>query len=107
MTKVRINPGVCGFKTTVTAESEDQMEVKVKVSSGCGSVKKMMEELGDTYDAFDVCLTKPGINTFYEYASEHFPGHAACPIISGIVKCIEAECRLALKADASIEFVEE
>ena len=107
MTKVRINPGVCGFTTTVTATSEDQMEVKVKVSSGCESVKKMMEELGDTFDAYEVCLTKPGDNEFYEYASENFPVHAACPIIAGIVKCVEAECRLALKANASIEFVEE
>ena len=31
MTKVRIEPGVCGFVTTVSAHSEDQMEVTVQV----------------------------------------------------------------------------
>ncbi|HIV24761.1 MAG TPA: hypothetical protein IAB71_03085 [Candidatus Scatomonas pullistercoris] len=106
MTKVLIKPGICKLNTTVTAESEDQMEVTVKVSSGCESIRKMMEELGDTFDAYEVCLVKPGQGPFYEYAGEHFPVHVACPAINGIIKCIEAECRLALPEDASITFLE-
>ncbi len=105
MTKVVIEPGVCGFKTTVTAETNEDEEVVLKVSSGCASVKAMMEELGDTFDPIEVCLTKPGDNVFYEYAKEHFPVHAACPILSGILKCMEAEGQLALKADVSITFL--
>ena len=54
MTKVMINPGICGFVTSVTAESEDQMEVHVHVKSGCKSVHQMFEDLGDTYDAYEV-----------------------------------------------------
>lgn len=104
MTKVRINPGICGLITTVTAESEDQQEVKITVHSACESIQKMFEELGDTYDAFDVCLTKPGTGELYEYAAEHFPVHASCPAIAGIIKCMEVECRLALPAEAKIEF---
>lgn len=106
MTKVMIDPGVCGFVTSAEADSEDQMTVTVKVKSGCESVRAMMDALGDTFDAFDVCLKKPGDGVFFEYAKEHFPGHAACPIISGIIKCMEAECRLALKKDASIRFTD-
>lgn len=106
MKKVIIKPGICKLNTTVTAESEDQMDVQVKVTSGCESVRKMMEELGDTFDAYEICLTKPGQGPFYEYAAEHFPGHAACPAINGIIKCIEAECRLALAEDVSIRFVD-
>ena len=104
MTKVTINPGVCGLITTVEAHSDDQMEVKVTVKSGCEAVRKMMEELGDTFDAFACCLGKPGTSVFYDYAREHFPGHASCPAIAGIPKCIEAECGLALPRDASITF---
>ncbi len=107
MTKVRINPGICGFVTQVTAQSDDQEEVTVKVASGCESVRNMMEALGDTFDAYEVCLTKPGANMFFQYAAEHFPVHAGCPVICGIVKCVEAECRLALKQEASIVFVDE
>lgn len=104
MTKVMINPGICGFVTSVTAESEDQMEVHVHVKSGCKSVHQMFEDLGDAYDAYEVCLRKPGEGPFYDYAKEHFPVHVACPVLSGIIKCMEAECRLALKKDVTIEF---
>lgn len=104
MTKVKIDPGICGLVTGVEAHSDDQMSVKVEVQSGCDSVRAMMDALGDTFDAYDVCLKKPGDGVFFEYAAEHFPVHAACPVLSGIIKCMEAECRLALKKDASIIF---
>ena len=107
MTKVLVEPGICGFVTKVTAESDDQMEVTVRVASGCEAVQKMMAGLGDTFDAYELCLTKPGTGPLYEYAQSHFPVHAACPVIAGITKCVEAECRLALKKDCSIKFVEE
>lgn len=104
MTTVEINPGICGFVTTVTAESEDEQEVRVTVKSGCASIQKMMEELGSEFDAFEVCLVRPGEGAFFEYAAKNFPVHAACPVLSGIIKCMEVECRLALPAMASITF---
>jgi len=104
MTKVTINPGVCGFITKVEALSEDGMEVKVNVESGCESVMKMLEELGDTFDSYEVCLVNPGKGPLYKFASEKFPPHCACPILAGITKAIEAECKLALPRDASITF---
>lgn len=107
MTKVSINPGVCGFITSVTASSEDQQEVEVKVASGCEAVRKMMEEVGSTLDGYELCLVKPGCGPLYEYASEHFPVHCACPVIAGITKCVEAECGLALKRDCDIRFIQE
>ena len=104
MTKVRINPGVCGLVTTVEAEAGEDTEVKVRVQSDCPSIMKMMEALGDTFDSYEVCLVKPGVNAFYEYAAEHLPVHAGCPVMAGITKCIEAESHLALPRDVSITF---
>lgn len=105
MTKVKIHPGICGFITRVEAGSEDGMEVKLKVASGCESVRKMFEELGDTFDSYELCLVKPGNGPLFEYASENFPVHCGCPILSGIIKAVEVECKLALPKDASITFV--
>lgn len=104
MTKVTIDPGVCGLITSVQATSEDQMDVEVVVKSACESIQQMMKELGTAHDAFEVCLKRPGDNAFYEYAKENFPVHAGCPAIAGIVKCIEAECRLALPKNSCITF---
>ena len=107
MKKVKIDAGVCGFKITVTAISEDGQEAKVAVQSDCEHITKMMNTLGDTFDGFSLCLTRPGTGALYEYSIGNFPGHAACPVIAGITKCVEAECNLALPRDASITFVEE
>ena len=56
MTKVEINPGVCGFVATVIAESDDEQMVNLKIESGCGGITKLAEKLGDEVDAFEVCL---------------------------------------------------
>lgn len=109
MTKVKINPGVCGFVTNVTAEAnpEEDQNVTIRVTTGCEAVKKMMQTLGESFDGYELCLVKPGQGPLYEYASEHFPVHAGCPVLSGICKCAEAECGLALKKDAEIRFIED
>lgn len=106
MTRVKVEPGPCGFKTVVTAEADpdEPSEVKVKVGCGCEAVQKMMAELGDTLDAYEVCLAKPGRGPLFDYAAEHFPVHVVCPVITGITKCIEAEAGLALKHNVTIEF---
>ena len=54
MTKVEIMPGVCGLTALVTAESEDGMDVTVRVESKCGGVQKMMEEVGEELDAMEL-----------------------------------------------------
>ena len=109
MTKVKIRSGICGFTTAVTASAdlEEETDLTVHVATGCPSVKAMMEELGESFDAYEVCLQKPGIGPFYDYAQAHFPVHVSCPVINGIVKCMEVEAYLALKKDAKIEFVDE
>ncbi len=108
MTKVKIDPGVCGLPTMVTAVAdEDMQDVTLTVTSGCTAVKQMMETIGNTFDAYALCLGKPGTGPLYEYAAKHFPGHCSCPVLAGIAKCVEAECGLALKKDASITFLSE
>lgn len=108
MTKVKIEPGICGLPTMVTAEAdEDQTEVKLTVTSGCEAVKKMFTALGDTFDPYEICLGKPGCGPLYAYASQNFPGHCGCPVVAGIIKCAEVECGLALKKDAVIRFLTE
>ena len=44
------------------------------------------------------------IRDSYNEAQELLPPHAGCPVINGILKCVEAECGLALPGDSSIVF---
>ena len=106
MTKLRVDPGICGMIATVSASCEDGETVKVEVESPCPAIQKMMQELGAEFDMFEICMVKPGTGPFYEYAAEKLPGHAGCPVCAGIQKCIEAACGMALKKDVSFTFVD-
>ncbi len=108
MTRVKIEPGVCGLNTIVNAEfDEDENTVTLKIHSACEAVQAITKELGDTFDAFEVCLVRPGQDPISKFAGQTFPGHAACPTISGIIKCMEVEAGLALPKDVSIRFEQE
>ncbi|HBT95508.1 MAG TPA: hypothetical protein DEB24_05200 [Coriobacteriia bacterium] len=108
MTKLRIDPGICGFIAEVEALTKDDMEAKVSVQTGCSSITGMIEELGDTYNAYEICLCRPGTGALYEHAANcnSFNSHNGCPVIAGIVKAIEVECKLALKKDVSFTFTD-
>lgn len=103
-TKVIIEPGICKQTCVATVSKLEGYELELDVSTGCPSIKGLFEELGTTFDAFEVCLQKPGCGPFYDYASEHFPAHVSCPTLCGIVKAMEVEAKLALPADATIRF---
>lgn len=104
MKTIRINPGVCGFDTEVKATTEDGQTVKLEIATQCGHVKKLAELLGAEVDGYAVCFAKFGAGPVCDAAREACR-HAACPVPAGIIKCIEAECGLALPRDVEIRFV--
>ena len=103
-TKVTIEPGICRLTCSVSAELVDDDELEVDVATGCEAIQAMFEELGCTFDPYEVCLQQPGSGPFYDYAREHFPTHVSCPALCGIIKAMEVEAKLALPLDASIHF---
>lgn len=42
--KVKVDAGICGFKTSITAVSEDNMNVELKVVSGCEIIKELAQQ---------------------------------------------------------------
>ncbi len=100
MTKTVINAGVCGFKTTIKAESQDGQNVNLQIESDCPDIRKMAESLKDV-DAFSAVFGKMTDSPVYKLAAEHC-SHAACPVPMGILKSIEAAGSLALPKDVSV-----
>ena len=109
MTRVKVDPGPCGFKAVITAQMNDDEMADVKVGCGCEAIQKMMEAVGSELDPYEVCLVKPGGGPLFEFASSSpdFPVHASCPVLNGIAKAIEVEAGLALVHNVSIEFMSE
>lgn len=76
MTKVEIHAGVCGFVTTVSADSEDGQMVHLTIESGCPAVRAMAQAMPEELDAYEVCFQRPGTGPLYELSSQHLAGHA-------------------------------
>lgn len=104
MTRVTVNPGICGFTVTVRTEKKDRRSVSVEIETDCEMVRKMAEDLGhvDMMAAFTNHLNNP----VYKSAAKHLK-HVTCPVPSGILKAVEAELGLAIPRDASIIFIKE
>lgn len=105
MTKVEINPGICGLKTTLSIESEDMQMAKLIISSDCPHIMHMQEELSEL-DAYIECFSKLLSSNVYKTADKYIK-HVACPVPSAIIKGIEVECGLALPKEAVISINKE
>ncbi len=104
MKKLTCDPGVCGYIAHITADAPDGEAVTITVQSGCKGVAAMGEALAQMPDAYDLCLHKAGEGPVWQ-AARTCP-HAACPVPVALVKCVEAECGLALPKNASIAFTQ-
>ena len=105
MKTIKVNPGVCGLESTIVAVKKGRKDVTLSVETKCPAVKKMIESLEQPLDGYSVVFdNKPGTGPIYEAAVNL--SHAACPVAAAVVKCIEAECGLALPRDTVFTFEE-
>jgi hypothetical protein len=99
--KVRVNPGVCGFKTEIKALSENNRQAALDIKTDCPNLKPLEAEL-KTADAYKEIFAKFGKSGIFETAAKYCK-HSACPVPTAIIKAIEASCGLALPRDVTIE----
>ena len=101
MAKVKVNPGICGLSTTITASSEDGQMATVEITSECPLVMAYAAEIKEL-DAFAECFSHFEGSEVYS-AAQRSKMHTACPVPCGIIKCIEVECSLALPKNVIME----
>ncbi len=101
MTRVTVNPGVCGMVCTIDISKIDRQQVNLKIETKCDMVREMSEQSA-IMKLRDV-LKLPVDSIVYEYASK-CQLHAACPVPVAVIKAIEVEAGMALPRPVSIEF---
>jgi len=101
MVEVKINAGICGFITTIYAESEDLQMATLSIKTDCPNYK-VLEDNPIEVDGFVECFSKLGEGGLYSLCKTYCP-HAACPVAAGMIKAVEVACGLALPKTASIE----
>ncbi len=101
MTRVVVNPGVCGMTATVEVIRVDKRRVRVKITSDCEMVTEMGKPLAelDQEDALKSLLH----SKVYQYAAG-CSLHTTCPVPMAILKAIEVEAGLALPRPVLVQF---
>ena len=104
MKKVRVDPGICGFKATVKVERVDKTHVRVHIACACEQIETFGQEIAEMEwrRAFGP-MTGSAV---YEAAAKTIH-HVTCPIPMAVLKAIEAEIGAALPKDVTVTFVEE
>ena len=99
MTRVEVNPGVCGLVCTIEVERIAKQTVKIAVATDC----QMIGDLGESLMEADLgeILTQPVESVVYRAASQ-CKLHPACPVPSAIIKGVEVETGMALPRDVAM-----
>ena len=104
MSRVRsvVRAGVCGFTTTVTAESDDMQNVSFSFDSDCETIRSLAQDfpLVDGYEeigsGFDGQIHQAARATLKGCCS-------GCVVPTGIFKTMQVAAGLALPSPISIE----
>ena len=101
MTKVKVEPGACGFVTVVRVRKKDKTTYTVTFESDCEMVQKLAKELPELNfnDAFKRMTDNP---VFVKGAA--CLRHAACPVPCGVLKALEVEAGLSVRKNAGVSF---
>jgi len=100
MAHLAVDPGICGLKTMISAESENDRICAIRIESECEAVQALEADVGAT-DAYEAAFKLFLENPVYLAAARHCK-HAACPVPSAIVKAVEVACGLALPRNVSM-----
>lgn len=99
MSKVQVNPGVCGMETTVSVEKSGSGDLAITLDTKCPYIKKMEPDLQEI-DGYSECFSSFSDSAVYESAGKNCK-HLACPVPSAIIKAIEVESGLALPREVN------
>lgn len=101
MTKVTVDPGICGFITKIEVDKAAKRKVKVVITSDCEMATKLGESLTEI-DQWEVF--KEHEDCEVGRAASRCLLHVTCPVPIAVLKAIEVEAGLALPGDSVIHF---
>lgn len=100
MSKATIEPGVCGFTTTVNVIAAGKRNCTVHIESECPHIQNLAAELSEIDPFKEISFRGEGPTVLKLGAK--YCSHPACPVPVGIIKAIEIEAKLALPKNVQI-----
>lgn len=106
MVRTTINAGICGFTTTVLAQSEDMQNVTLSIESDCENISRLAQELSDVDGYEEIGAGFDGV--ILRTVRKSVKGCCAgCVVPCGIFKSMQVAAGLALPAPCSIDIQRE
>jgi len=104
--KAVIGAGVCGFTTTVTANSDDMQNVSFEIESDCENIKKLAADFPQVDGYSEIGAGFEG--AIHEAVRRTLKGCCSgCIVPCGIFKSMQVAAGLALPAPAFIDIIKE
>lgn len=101
MTRVSINPGICGFPATVEIKTISKRRFELVLATECEKLIQLSNQI-ETLDLVDA-FKQAKDSRLYSAVSD-CQLHPACPAPVGIIKALEVEAGIALARDVEIRF---
>jgi hypothetical protein len=98
-----VDPGICGFSCTITAQKSDNRTVTVQIgNSECKQIKRLSNYL--TEISLSELFLPPTRNPVY-MAAEKAGCHSSCAIPVAVLKAVEVALGVALPRQVRIQFM--
>ena len=109
--KVKVDAGICGFKTVIKASSEDRMNVELKVVSSCDTIKELASRFEEKtpIDAYQE-LSPQKESIILEISKSVLVEKGcceACVVPAGVCKAIQVVAGLALPKDVTLQITKQ
>lgn len=100
--KVNIHAGICGFHTNVTAMSDDEQFVSIKIESDCDKIVELGKtiEQKNPLDGYQELMRSQILTAAMDQLKG---GCAGCVVPAGIFKAMQVAAGLALPKDIEIK----
>jgi hypothetical protein len=100
MSKAIVEPGNCGYTTTIDA-TMDGDECQITIQSACPAIQKLAADLGRVNPYQEISFRRGMPQTLT--AGAKYCKHSACPVPVAVIKAVEVEANLALPTDVTIK----
>ena len=101
MTRVHIDPGICGFPAIIEIETVGKKQYSVKLITECEKLAQLSDQI-ETLNLRDA-FKQAKDSKLYSVVADCLL-HPACPVPVAIIKALEVEAGIALARDVVIRF---
>ena len=103
MIRTTIRAGVCGFRTTINARSDDMQNVSLSIESDCEKIQGIARRLAMPIDAYQEIGAGFGGEVYKVVLAQLSGCCSGCVVPCGIFKSVQVAGGVALPAPVSID----